>query len=235
MAEEENDEFKKSIKKKEKIATVKEIQQMKNEQWEEEHEKKKGRLNFKKIPFIKILITLVIIGCVGAGSYYGYLTYKKSASEKSNYPEIEFIKINLNHDVLKFTFEHLNELYLGLRTLDTEILMIEKEIERIETIEKKYPKQTKITSLEKKNWDKLKSDLLKTLIKLENDTEQLYVSYLVNDVSGIELISKRKDDLMKSMASSLTRSQNETSRLKSEETPTGFLKYYHLIKNKITD
>lgn len=147
--------------------------------------KKKGTLSLKIV-----LIFFLILGIIAGGAFTGYyflFAEKPGEIEKSGLPK----------EILEFTFLLMPQVHAGLISISDEMVITEKEINRIKEIEKNYPAQEKITTSEKRVWDKNFSVLTKFLEKHEKEIQNLYVSYRVNQETGQKLIDENKEALAK--------------------------------------
>ena len=176
--------------------------------------KKKRRFSLKKISVFLFLLLL----CVAA-SYFGVIYLQKRNPSHVK----EFAHVRLKEEVIGFSVEKLPELYSGLVALNTETTLIDKELERLDAIEKEFPAQVKITHDEKKIWQKMRKSLISALTRLGKDIETLYVAYQVNPEKGLERIEKTKDDLKKAVADILDPAGELTQKLKKSENGKGFI------------
>lgn len=173
--------------------------------------KKKRKIPFKKILFFFMIVLLLTGG--GAAIYYLYFTDKPGEIEKSG----------LSKEILVFTFNFMPEVHTGIKSINDEVIITEKEIERIKEIEKTYPDQEKITTSEKKIWDKNLLTLTTFLVKQEKEIKDIYVSYQVNKETGQKLIDEKKEALATASIEVITPSTVLTEKIKAIEAAKGFL------------
>lgn len=196
--------------------------------------KKKKFFTFKKILFI--LLFFLAVGTAGAVVYVIY--FHKSASDQG-YVTRELANITLPEEILHFSYDFMPEFYTSLITFNSEVILLEQEIERIAALAEQYPDQKKIAEKEIKIWEKEKAKLKKAYEKLEKKQEALYVLYRVNKDSGLQRIDEQKSELSKSAQDALTGSMALTARLKlmsTEEIPEGFVKgTLYKVKKKISE
>ncbi len=190
--------------------------------------KNKSKLKKKKVISVKLIVIvfLVIATCIGA--YFVYTLFFSSSStdgNKSVYVKATLEHINLPEEMLEFSFDHFPELYAIMLTVNGEIIIIESEIARIETISQKYPDQIKISAKEKKIWEKTRDTLQKTFLKVEKPVKETYVLYRVNKAAGLAQIEARQASLTQLAKTALTPVQELTQTIKSTEiVPEGFFK-----------
>lgn len=173
--------------------------------------KKKRKIPFKKIFIFFLIITLLVGG--GAAVFYIYFTDKPGEIKKSG----------LSKEILVFTFNFMPGVHTGIKSLNDEIIITEKEIERIKEIEKEYPDQEKITTSEKKIWDKNLLILTSFLVKQEKEIKDIYVSYQVNKETGQKLVDEKKEALATASTEVITPSTVLTEKIKAIEAAKGFL------------
>ena len=133
--------------------------------------------------------------------------------EKNNQPQLDLSKLQLNKDIIAFTFNKVPKIYSGLVKLDNEIVLIDKELERLKEIEAEFPKQNKIILAERSNWQRVKKDLRSSLENLEREIEKIYVTHLVNKNKGMELIKNNMKALTDAINKTLEASTPHTKRL----------------------
>jgi hypothetical protein len=172
----------------------------------------------------KLIKILLILSILSAGGYFGY-KYFKANGEK--YSSKTLINVKSNDIKLKFAFENIREIYSGIVKIDSEIVLIDNEIERINKIETDYPKQKKITSSEKKIWNKIRKKLVKVLEKVELNLEIIFVTYNVNPEKGLKIIKKTNNNLKKLIEDVLGYSKAQTQNITTKKDVSFFQK----IKN----
>jgi hypothetical protein len=175
--------------------------------------KDKGSFSIKKI-----LIWLILLVLVAAGGYVGYNQFLKKKA-----PSLQSLaKVELKPELIAFTFEQLPNLYPELVRLNDEIILIEQEMERLDDIATNFPSQRKIVGDEKTLWNKTLKELSNTLNAIEKEIETIYVTYLVHNAKGRQLIEEHQGRLTEAASSALSASSEYTQRLKDKE-PQGFI------------
>ena len=171
----------------------------------------------------RLLILFFILVLVGVGGFFGYLHLfapKPGVVAKSELPE----------EILIFAFEIIPEIHADVVAISEEIQFTEIEIKRIETIEKKFPEQKKITDTEKKLWEKNLSELNKFRLKHEKEVRDIYVSYRVNIETGLKLIEEKKEEMKKTAGELITPSKTLTDKLRAIEEAKSF---WDKLKEKV--
>ncbi|MBA4366085.1 MAG: hypothetical protein C0403_00400 [Desulfobacterium sp.] len=178
--------------------------------------------NSGKLLFILLLMITI---AVAAG---GFFAYKFLNAEKTS--DNEMANIHLQEETIAFVHQSMPDVYNSLFELNHEIVMIEKELKRLEIIENEYPKQKKIVQDEKKMWSKTQKDLQTLIENLEKNIEPLFVAYTVNTEKGTELLASKKEELLASATEALETSKKQTVRLKNTEEKS----FIQKIKEKIS-
>ncbi len=172
-----------------------------------------------------IILLLIITIAVAAGGFFAYtFLYAKKASEA------EMVNIHLREETIAFVHQSMPDVYSSLFELNQEIIVIEKELKRLEVIENEYPKQKKIVQDEIKMWSKTRKDLQTMIENLEKNIEPLFVAYTVNTEKGTELLASKKEELLTSVTEALEASKKQTVRLKENENKS----FIQKIKEKIS-
>ena len=141
-----------------------------------------------------ILIGLILVAALMAGGWFIYTTYIQS-----DYPKKELSHVNLDDPVLRFTWEKIPDVYFNLVSANEAMVLMEAEINRINKVGKKYPRQKKIVASERKRWEKNAAKLKGQLLKFQGQTEALYVTFRVNPEKGRAAILEKSRDLGTSM------------------------------------
>jgi len=170
---------------------------------------KKNKNNAGKLRVILLLlVTMIAIG----GGFFGYTFF---IAEKG--PDNEMTNIHLKEETIAFVYTSMPDMYRCLSEINNEVVIIHKELERLEKIEKEYPKQKSIVISEKKLWGKTLKDLETTIENLEKNIKTLYVAYTVNREKGAELLESQNTELLASATEILEASKHQTKRLKNAE------------------
>ncbi|MCK5542436.1 MAG: hypothetical protein KAI40_07060 [Desulfobacterales bacterium] len=194
----EKDE-KKALKKKAKIAAKiekknkKEPKNKSNDKPEDKSDlpKKKSFFSIKKL----IIFSVIFILIMGSG-FVVYKIYFSSSNDPIVYKSITLKSVDLPDEMLKFSFDHVNDLYFSFITYDLRIHLLNIEIDRINKIGENYPDQNKIAEKERNDWVKAKEKVEKKFIKIEKEIRELYVLYNVNKEEGIKKVEEKDKELL---------------------------------------
>lgn len=181
--------------------------------------------NQKGLSAIALLLVLILLlALAGVGFFY----YKQKQA-KSTPPSTTFEHFNLSEDVVLFLFQRIPRLYVKTFQLNTELTLIESELDRITELENEYPSGKRIVESERALWIKLQKNLLNTVQSSEKTIESYYVAYMVNPEKGKQSINDSLEDLMSQMETVLNQSRTETKRLKVVTTKTAMEKLKDLF------
>ncbi len=199
--------------------------------------KKTGK---KKFFTIKKIVIFLIFLCVASAS--GFFTYKKYFAAKGKdaakkYTSVKLKYISLPDEILEFTFNNFPALYASFINFNRDIIFVDKKIERIKDVGKRYPTDKNIADKEGRIWIKARDKGLKNFKKIERKTEAVYVLFQVNREKGVEKIKEEKKDLESSAMEALKPLDVLTEKLKIKtdtNAPKGFIKgTIYKIRKKI--
>jgi len=186
---------------------------------EGEKKPKKSRKNLKRA-IIGVLILAILASA-------GFMAYKIFSGKKPgrSYVAQELPHITLPAEMMKFSFENFPDLYDAFLLFEIQITLLDREIERIETIGTTYPDQAAIAKNEKKIWEELRKNSVDSFKKIENRVKAIYVTFQVNQESGKTKINEEKTELANDAKGILEPVTALTQRLKaSEEVPRGLIR-----------
>ena len=179
----------------------------------EEKKKKKG--------FLLIIIVLLLLLAGGGGTGYYFLVLKNKLPTTKN--------ITLSEEILSFSLNTIPELSHALLSLDYELYLIDKELERLDQMEKDYPRQKQIISRERNAINSIRKNISKSLADFEKGVEAIFVSYSVNSEKGMEMIAEKKPGMLETSKKTLDDTSELTKRLAVKE-DKGFI---DKIKDKL--
>lgn len=160
-----------------------------------------------------IIILIILLSLLGAGGYFGYTKYYLKQGD-SNAFTTDLAHISLKEEILRASYEQLPEVYYALVKMNNELIVINKEIDRLSEMEKEFPQQLEIISSEKTIWTSIKKNVSDTVGTLENEIETLYVAHKVNPAKGKKRIETKKKQMQDTINTILKDTQLKTKRLK---------------------
>jgi len=162
------------------------------------------------------MIILAALGLVIAVAVVAAAALSRSKTEAPR----ELVKVRLKPEILSFTFKTTPDICSGLVKLNNEVLLIDKELERLKEIESEFPDQKKIITTEKQHWKKVQKELLTAISKIEKTVETFYVTHLVNPGKGKALVDKERKPLSQIAENTLTATAPHIKRLKTAKKKT---------------
>lgn len=185
-----------------------------------------------KVKKIIIFISLIVVcAAVSAAAVY----FLKKDRTKIKYEKKEYKNLNIPEEMIKYTFDVLPGLYIEVSSLNSEVDKMDSEIKRLEEIENKYPRQKKIPSTERKNFERLKKAAISAITKIEKEIETAFVMSLVDDTKGKEYAKEKEAELMQTAKDALIQIRGPEPEKKetAHEEPKGFIgKIKSLFKKK---
>jgi hypothetical protein len=143
-----------------------------------------------------------------------------SLSRKKEAVPETLAKVQLNPEIITFAFQKIPNIYRGLVRFNNQILLIDKELERLTEIEAEFPRQKAIVNGERVNWTRLQKSLFTGLSRIEKEVEKIYVTHLVNPDKGRALVEKETPSLVQAVNKALDASEPQTNRLRVEKKKT---------------
>ncbi|MCP4721863.1 MAG: hypothetical protein GY860_20575, partial [Desulfobacteraceae bacterium] len=165
----------------------------------------------------RIFILLLVLGVIGVSSFLAYTLFFKEKGPETIYNKIQLAHVKLPEEMLKFSFNHFPDLYFSLVNFNTEVILFDRELARIEAIAQKYPEQQKITDSEKKVLEKGKNTLKKAFLKLEKPIKEIYVLFQVNETQGLAQIKEKEKELTENAQTALKAAQEQIQKIKARE------------------
>jgi hypothetical protein len=160
-----------------------------------------------------IIVLIVVLVLLSVGGYFGYTKFYLKHGDSNTF-NADLAHISLKEVILRATYEQLPDVYFGLVKMNSELLVINKEIERLLNMEKEFPQQLEIISSEKTIWSSIEKNVSDTISLLEKEVETLYVAHKVNREKGKKLIDVKKKQLQGIINKTLKETQLKTQRLK---------------------
>ncbi|MFZ5570679.1 MAG: hypothetical protein ACOZF0_09760 [Thermodesulfobacteriota bacterium] len=164
----------------------------------------------KKTGIILSVLILLAAGAVTAG--YIVLPYLRDRDK----PREDLTHLRLKPEIVLFTFRIWPDAYSRLVHLDTEISLIDQEMERLTAMEKEFPQQKRIILDEKSLWDRTGKSLATVLEHLEKEVETIYVTYSLNEARGLQALKDSQESALKPADDALAESAQLTARLKTK-------------------
>jgi CRISPR/Cas system CSM-associated protein Csm2 small subunit len=163
---------------------------------------------------LSTMAALIILGMVllvlGATAYFGFRFYIRSEQ-----PRTALKSVKLKKELLEFTHGQIREVYQQIIRLDDVIFLIDDEIKRLEKIAKQFPDQKPIVESERGNLTAEREKLAQALSSVIKDIEAIYVTFLVNQASGIQRVNQNRGSLKERCDKALSNSSKLIFRLEA--------------------
>ena len=181
----------------------------------------------KKFLLKKLILLLLIPGILGGG-FFAYTQFFSGSDTQDGrvYQPVTLAHVTLPGEMLVFCFARMPALYDALVAFNTEMVLFEAEIARIDAVGTKYPDQKKIADGQKKVWNKGMQSLKKSFEKLEKPIKETFVLFQVNQTQGQENIDQTAEQMILAAGDALGKAREQTAPLKEAmpKIPEGMVK-----------
>jgi len=149
---------------------------------------------------VGIVIALVLVLSLAGGG--GYLAYNKYVKKAPLQTKLSTMKVK--EELIRFTHDRVSTaLYHNMITLDDIVAMMDRELDRLKRIGKKFPNQSEIVASQTKELGIAREKLSKTLAGVTADIERMYVTWLVDRSEGTGQIRSQKGTLTRLLADAI--------------------------------
>lgn len=149
---------------------------------------------------IVIVIALVVVLAVaGGGGYLAYSTYYKKEPLQTRLGSIK-----MKAELIRFTHDRVSTaLYRNMIMLDGIVVMMDKELDRLKRIGKKFPNQDGIIASQTQALNGARDRLARGLGDVTAKIEKMYVTWLVDRSKGNGQINSQKGTLTRQLADAI--------------------------------
>ena len=159
-----------------------------------------------------ILIALVLVLALAGGG--GYLAYTKYYKKEPLRAKLSSLKVKAEQ--IRFTHDHVSTaLYANMVLLDDILVMMDKELDRLKRIGKKFPNQGGIVAAQTKELTIARERLATVLDDVSTKLESMYVTWLVDRAEGTGQIRSQKGTLTRQLADAIRGEAVLISRIRS--------------------
>lgn len=147
-----------------------------------------------------ILIALVLVLVLAAGGgYYAYNTHYKKEPLRT-----KLASLKTKEELIRFSHDRVSRaLYHNIVTLDDIVVMMDKELKRLQRIGKKFPNQNGIVESQTKELNVARDRLAAVLTDVTAKIEKIYVTWLVDRSEGTGQILSQKGTLTRKLADAI--------------------------------
>jgi hypothetical protein len=146
-----------------------------------------------------VIIFVLGITLAGGGAYFAYSKYYKKEPLRTRLSSIK-----MKEELIRFAHNDVSPaLYSNLMTLDDIVVMMNKELDRLKRIDKKFPNQHDIIASQTVELTAAHDHLAKVLADVCVKIEKIYVTWLVDRSKGRGQINARKGTLTRQLADAI--------------------------------
>ena len=146
-----------------------------------------------------VVALLLVLALAGGGGYWGYNKYYKKKPLQT-----KLTSLKIKEELIQFTHDRVsNALYHNLVTLDDIVVMMDKEVKRLQRIGKKFPNQNTIVASQVKELGIARERLAVAMADVTAKLEKIYVTWLVNRSEGTGQIRSQKGTLTRQLADAI--------------------------------
>ena len=149
---------------------------------------------------VGIVIALVLLFALAGGG--GYLAYDKFYRKAPLQTQLASMKMKA--ELIRFTHDHISTaLYRNVVLMDDIVAMMDRELDRLKRIGKKFPNQRNIIASQTKELNAARDRLAKGLADTAAKIESMYVIWLVDRSKGTGQIRSQKGTLTRQLADAI--------------------------------
>lgn len=146
-----------------------------------------------------VIALMLVLVLAGGGGYWAYKNYYQKAPLQT-----KLASMKVKEELIRFTHDRVSRaLYRNLITLDTVVVMMDKELKRLKRISKKFPNQNGIVTSQTKELSVSRDRLDKSMTDVVAKIEKIYVTWLVDRSKGIGRINSQKGTLTRHLADAI--------------------------------
>jgi hypothetical protein len=140
---------------------------------------------------VLIVVLSLMLALIGAGGYYAYSRYMKPAPLRD-----KLSSAKMKSEVIHFVHDDVSpSLYRNMILLDDIMVIMDKELKRLERIGKKFPNQRKIVAAQSESLNLARERMAAALDNATAKLEKMYVTWLVDRARGVEQIKSQRAPL----------------------------------------
>ena len=131
-----------------------------------------------------IVVTLLLVLVLAGGGYWTYRNYYRQAP-----PRTKLVSLKIKEEVVQFAHDRVSRsLHHNLVMLDDVVVMMDKELKRLQRIGKQFPNQAGIIASQTEELSVSRGRLAAVLKEVTARVEKIYVTWLVDRSEGTGLI-----------------------------------------------
>ncbi len=158
-----------------------------------------------------VIILVLIVGVAAGGGYWAYTTYVKQDP-----PRVKLTSLKVKAELVQFVHDRVSRaLHHNMLALDDIVVMMDKELKRLQRIGKKFPEQNGIIDPQVKELSIARQRLAHVLAETAAEVEKIYVTWLVDRSVGTSQIKSQKGTLTRALADAIRGEKVLISRIRS--------------------
>ena len=163
-----------------------------------------------------VIALLLVLALAGGGGYWGYNNYYKKEPLQT-----KLTSLKVKEELIQFTHDRVSRaLYHNLVTLDDIVVMMDKELKRLQRIGKKFPNQNTIVASQAKELAVARKRLANVMADVTAKLEKMYVTWLVNRSEGTGQIRSQKGTLTRQLGDAIRGESVLVGRIRTNPDPT---------------
>lgn len=146
-----------------------------------------------------IFVLVFLLALAGGGGYWTYTKYFTKAPLQT-----KLTSLKIKEEVIRFTHDRVSRaLHHNMVMLDDIVVMMEKELKRLQRIGKKFPNQSGIVASQIEALTVARDRLAAVLGEVTANIEKIYVTWLVDRSAGTGQIKSQKGTLTRKLADAI--------------------------------
>ena len=167
---------------------------------------------------VGILIAMVLVLALAGGG--GFLAYNKFHKKEPLRSKLASMKVK--GELIRFTHDRVSTaLYRNMVMLDDILMMMDKELDRLKRIGKKFPNQQGIIASQTEELKEARERMASILTDVNATLEKMYVTWLVNRSEGTGQIRSQKGTLTRQLADAIRGEASLISRIRTNPEAAG--------------
>jgi uncharacterized protein HemX len=163
-----------------------------------------------------VIALLLVLALAGGGGYWGYHKYYKKKPLRT-----KLASLKVKEELIRFSRDRVSRaLYHNLVTLDDIVVMMDKEMKRLQRIGKKFPNQNTIVASQAKELGVARKRLTGVMADVTASIEKIYVTWLVDRSEGTGMIRSQKGTLTRLLADAIRGESVLVGRIRTNPDPT---------------
>lgn len=146
-----------------------------------------------------VIVLVLMLALAGGGGYWVYSNYYRQEPLRT---KLKAIKVK--DELVQFTHDRVSRaLYHNLVTIDDIVVMMDKELKRLQRIGKKFPNQSGIVASQTDELSAARENLHRVMTEVAATIEKMYVTWLVDRPAGTGRINSQKGTLTRQLADAI--------------------------------